>query len=371
MSSPPAWLLISRPGHIFLAAYDGTSFTITLDFPFSGSPSWIALAPQNLLYTFDERGDTTHLLKLDLENNTITHVNKHPASPGVCHLEFNANHTRMVGSSYRNETIDIWDIENGRLKLIKTIRSKDPVLDDPSIDAHPHQAVLDPTSRFFVVNDCGTNSLLLLDSEDESFPIVQRVRMPSGSGPRHGIFFPSGTTSPATHYILLCETSSRIIIFSLEYTPSKINFTSIASYSTFHPDNSSPGRIAGTAAGQIVLTPDNRHVYTSNRLTSDPTDTIAHFRVLTDGQDRFQGLEFVGETSTRGYHPRMFSLSRDGRDLLIGNKQGEVALVAIRRQEDGTLEDEPRASMSMKELNRLSGEEDGKVKGPKFVLQIA
>ncbi|RFU75309.1 hypothetical protein TARUN_6946 [Trichoderma arundinaceum] len=367
-------LLIARPGRIYLATYNPTSpaITIDLDVPFAGNPSWFAVSParSNSLYTIDEHASTTCLFDLDLASNRLTKVGERHGSKGICHLEMNKHGTIMVGTSWATGTIDIWNTKNQSLELIKTIPSKDPVLDAGRV-ARAHQAVIDPTGRFFIVNDLGTDSLLVLDSSAPDVPIVNRIRVPSGSGPRHGVFYPAGEgDSPATHYILLCETSSRVIVFSLEYTDAKIEFTALESYSTFMADDSSPERISSAAAGEIVLSKDNKHVYTSNRLTTSPTETIAHFRILNDLDSKRQGgglaLELVAETSTLGKHPRMFSLSKDGSELFVGNQEGEWAVVVLKRRDDGTLEEKPLAGIRMDELVKGGGDQ----RGPMFVLEI-
>lgn len=361
-------LLIARPGHIYLATYNPASPTITidLDLAVAANPSWFAVSPTNpnLLYTFDENAATTFLYELNLSANTLTKVaERKDGSEGVCHLGLNKDGSIMIGSSWASGTIDIWNTSNTSLEFVKTISSKDAVLDGGRV-ARAHQAVLDPTGRFFVINDLGTDSLLVLDSAAASAPIVNRVRVPDGSGPRHGVFYPSEGDAPATHYMLLCEKSNRVIVFALEYTDPKIDFTTVGSYSTFMPRDSSPERISGAAAGEIAISRDGKHVYASNRLTTSPTETIAHFRTLQS--EGGLSLELVGETSTGGKHPRMFSISRDGGELFVGNQEGEWAITVLKRRDDGTLEEKPVAGIRMDELVKPGGDE----RGPMFVLEV-
>ncbi|EHK46687.1 hypothetical protein TRIATDRAFT_317625 [Trichoderma atroviride IMI 206040] len=363
-------LLIARPGHIYLATYNSASpsLTIDLDLPVAGNPSWFAVSPADpsLLYTFDENTATTLLYKLDLAANSLTKVaERNDGSEGVCHLGLGKDGAIMVGSSWASGTMDIWNTSNGSLEFVKTMPSKDAVLDAGRV-ARAHQAVLDPTGRWFVVNDLGTDSLLVLDSAAAGVPIVNRVRVPDGSGPRHGVFYSSGggDDAPATHYMLLCEKSNRVIVFALEYADEGIGFTPLGSYSTFMEGDAESERTAGAAAGEIALSRDGRHVYTSNRLLNSPTETIAHFRVLEGEQG--PSLELVGETSTGGKHPRMFSVSRDGGELFVGNQEGEWAVVVLKRRDDGTLEEEPVAGIRMHELVKPGGDE----RGPMFVLEV-
>ncbi|KAL7935849.1 Lactonase, 7-bladed beta-propeller domain-containing protein [Trichoderma chlorosporum] len=363
-------LLIARPGHIYLATYTSATakISIDLDEPFPGIPSWFAVSPadSSLLYTFDEDGSTTYVFRLDLAANRLTKVaQSEDGSEGVCHLAFNKLGTILLGTSYAEGTIDVWNTESSSTpKLITTIQSKDPVIDAGRV-ARAHQAVLDPTGRFFVVNDLGTDSLLVLDVLRPDVPVVRRVTVPSGSGPRHGVFYPAGE-KPATHYFLLCETSNRVEVFELKYTETDIEFVASGSYSTFLDEESG----AFAAAGEIVLSADGGHVYVSNRLMTTPTETIAHFRIKpeseSEGEDGGLSLELVAETSTQGKHPRMFSLSRNGNELFVGNQEGEWAVVVLRRREDGTLEDKPVAGILMEDIVKGEGDE----RGPMFVLEV-
>lgn len=364
-------LLIARPGHIYLATYSpaSPSISIDLDLPVAGNPSWFAVSPTDpsLLYTFDENAATTFLYKLDLAANTLTKVaERNDGSEGVCHLGLSKDGGIMVGSSWASGTVDIWNTSNGSLDFVKTMPSKHPQLDAGKV-ARAHQAVLDPTGRWFVVNDLGTDSLLVLDLASADMPLVKRAIVPSGWGPRHGVFYPprdDDDGAAATHYMLLCEKTNRVIVYDLKYMDESIAFLPSGTYSTFVEGDAEVERTEGAAAGEIALSRDGKHVYTSNRLLNAPTETIAHFKVL-QGEEGVS-LELVGETSTGGKHPRMFSVSRDGGELFVGNQEGEWAVVVLKRRDDGTLEEKPVAGIRMDELVKPGGDE----RGPMFVLEV-
>ncbi|KAG6034773.1 hypothetical protein E4U41_006395, partial [Claviceps citrina] len=242
----------------------------------------------------------------------------------------------------------------------------------------PHQAVPDPTGRYFAVNDLGTDRILILDSADDSFAVVNHVPVePAGCGPRHGAFFPVGAAQ-ATHYMVVCEIKNLVNVYSLVYGGDKgIEFKTEQTISTFPAAAAVPAK---AAAGELVIAPDNKNVYVSNRL-SGTTDTIATFRIRgVDPPPAVNGstkcpphgvkaraagdmLELVGLTSTGGVAPRMISLTSDGKTLLVGNTDGELAVVALKRNQDGTLAEKPAASIA------ASAFPGGK--GPAFIQQIA
>ncbi len=89
----------------------------------------------------------------------------------------------------------MWNVSaaDGTLSLFKQIPSDDALGPNTARqDApHPHQALLDNSGRWFAVNDLGTDTILVIDSADDSFDVVNHVRVPlAGCGPRHGASIP-------------------------------------------------------------------------------------------------------------------------------------------------------------------------------------
>ncbi|KAK0388370.1 hypothetical protein NLU13_4615 [Sarocladium strictum] len=358
--SAPGRVLLSNGGHIYLADYTGSAFDITMTGDDAGhSPSWLAFSEPSLLYAVDESSNLTRSFNLDVAGNKLEKKAEEVGSAGVVYLEFNKERTRMVGAAYGAGTIDVWDTSEGGLSLISTLKSDDPL--GPNKERqnapHPHQALLDPSGRFFAVNDLGTDHILLIDSADDAFKIVNHVPVePAGAGPRHGSFYPRDAEK-ATHYMVLCEIKNLIIVFELSYTDSSIEFTKIQEISSFGPD-ANPS--ADAAAGELAIVGD--HVYISNRLTGDETDDISHFAIHKCGEK--PELRFVDSVSTGGTLPRMFSVTSSGRELLVGNQGGALGVVAIGINEDGSLEKEFRASIKASEFGEAGA-------GPQFVQQIA
>jgi 6-phosphogluconolactonase (cycloisomerase 2 family) len=329
------------------------------------APTWLAYSAPDRLYAVDENSARSDLFGIDVPGNRIEHLASIGAAPGVAHLEFNRDRSRLLGSAYGNASVDVYDTAGGGLKLLKNVKSTDALAPGQTM-GHPHQAVLDPTGRFFVVNDLGTDHILVLDAAADSFAVLNHVPVqPSGCGPRHGAFFPcasgSGTAAaPASHYLVVCEIKNLVILYSLRYGGARgIEFTHEQTLSTF------PGPVPPTAAAaELVIGPDNKNVYVSNRITG-PTDSIATFKVVAAAAgDRGPiRLQLLGLTSTSGTLPRMFSLSADGQMLLVGNGGSGLGVVILRRNQDGTLVEKPVASI---DANHLPGG-----KGPSYIKQIA
>ncbi|PKS13355.1 hypothetical protein jhhlp_000126 [Lomentospora prolificans] len=331
----PSKLLIGVPNSVLLVDFDGITFNVVANATEEGTnPSWLAFREPNLLYAVDEFNAVTKLFVVDRDSNTLQLVQNAAGSAGVVHLEFNLDKTRMVGSSFSGTgMIDIWDITDGTLRLLKQIASNDPLGPNAARQEapHPHQSVLDPSGRFFVVNDLGTDTLLVIDSQEDQFEVVNRVRVtPDGCGPRHGAFFPRGAQA-ATHYVLLCELLNVVEVFQVSYVENSIQFVPTQVISSFGQDLP-PANATTATAGEIIISSDNRDVYVSNRNTGNQTDSITHFRVNVPAEEGGPiSLDFSESISSGGSVPRMFSFSADESLLFSTNQNSGFGLIALAR----------------------------------------
>ncbi|KAH8899000.1 6-phosphogluconolactonase [Thozetella sp. PMI_491] len=360
-------------GLISLVEFDGTKFTTIANNTEAGtSASWQLFRPNSTqLYAVDENSGNTRLFNIDAQTKQITKVQDAAGSTGVVFLEFNKDRTRMAGAAFGNSTLDFWDVSSpdGTLKLLKTIAVPTDVgpVTDRQAAPHPHQILLDPSGRFFVANDLGTDRVLVVDSLDDKFELTNSIKVPkAGAGPRHAAFFPPGADK-ATHYILLQEILSLIQVYKLDYVDNTINFTptqeisSFGNLALFGPANSTTA-----SAGEIQITPDGKDIYVSNRLTGNATDSLAHFAVV-QGAGGDITLEFRDTVSSGGLIPRMFSLGLDAfsSTLFATNQGGASGLLAFTRDASGALSPQPAASVALDVFAPA-----GTTNGPQFVQQI-
>lgn len=259
----------------------------------------------------------------------------------------------MVGSSFGIGRIDVWDVSptDGTLTLRRQIISNDKPAAGQSAP-RPHQALLEPSGRFFAVNDLGTDTVLIIDSEADKFDIVNKIRVPdanAGCGPRHGAFFPNGAQK-ASHYFLLCELTRQILVFPVNYNSSVMDFGQPQVISATAPDFVAPGPGTPATGAEIILSGDNKSVFVSIRGTTNQTaDSISRFTVnpLSGGNVR---LEFAQSIGSGGKIPRMFNLSPDPAQshLISTNQDGAFGLVAFARGGiDGALQETPVASLAL------------------------
>ena len=365
-------LVIGGPGQILTADFTGDNFEITGSFKQSGAaPSWLLHQNSDLLYAVNENGADLNLFKLGDASRGLTLRDTVEGLEGVVSLAFNADSTRIVGTSYGVGKYEVWDVQpDSKLKHSKTVEVPGPL--GPDQKSHrPHQALLDPSGRYFVIPDLGGDAILVVDTEGD-YEITGTVSTGSGSGPRHGGFVSVNGGKEASHYIVATELSNELILFSLEYGTGSdgLKFTELHRLSTYGP-GFPPKTPDKAAAGELAIANNGRDVYVSNRLSGNETDSIAHF-VLEKGGKGNPELRFAHTVSSGGIMPRMFSLSTDADQglVFVANQHGKLGIAALKRDpETGELQESPVASLPIAEVTapEFRGQENV---GPQFIQQI-
>ena len=143
------------------------------------------------------------------------------------------------------------------------------------------------------------------------------------------------------------ELSNELVLYALQYAEGgKLEFTEAQRTSTYGPGFPAADP-ATAAAGELAVSNDGAHVYVSNRLSGNATDSIAHFTL--DGG----ALSFADTVSSGGLLPRMFSLSKDAEQglVFVANQGGDNGVAAFKRDAaTGSLAPEPVASLPLADL---------------------
>ncbi|KAI0127307.1 Lactonase, 7-bladed beta-propeller-domain-containing protein [Xylariales sp. AK1849] len=346
--------------------FDGTTFKNTANVSEPGtSASWMIFKAPNLLYAVDENSNSTRLYNFDPDTSKISPepVSVGEGSAGVVSLAFNQDQTRLLGASYSQGQVDVWDIsaENGSLKLLKQVVLEGPTGPNTASQGvhRAHQAVLDPTGSFFAIADLGVDAVHFIDAKN--FEITSTVNVePAGAGPRHGAFIGGSADTLPTHYVVACEMKNILVLFEVAETDDgKIAMTNAQTLSTYG-DAFPPANETSAAAGELLVASNQKDIYVSNRLTGNDTDSISHF-VFEDGK-----MAFVDQISSGGLLPRMMSLSADESLLFCANQNGTNGFVALKRCDpSGSLTDTPEAVLINSEINYQP------TFGPQFVMEIS
>ena len=135
------------------------------------------------------------------------------------------------------------------------------------------------------------------------------TRTRPGDGPRSLVLHPNREFLYLTN-----ELTSTITVFAVN--PATGSLAEVQRISTIPPDF-----VGESFPAEVAITPNGRFLYTSNR----GHDSMACFEIEAEGGL----LRLVGFESTRGEWPRHFSLSPDGRHLLVANQFSHNVVVFL------------------------------------------
>ncbi|MFK4104943.1 lactonase family protein [Streptomyces sp. NPDC019531] len=171
---------------------------------------------------------------------------------------------------------------------------------------HAHQVQPDPSGRWIVSVDLGTDSVRVCTLTDGTLDVHREIALRPGSGPRHLAFHPDGTRA----YVLN------------ELTPTVTTCRWDAEQGSLKP-LSEAHVLAGAPSGDaypsgVVTSPDGRFVWTATR----GEDVLSTFAVEGDA------LRLVGTVFCGGEWPR--ALAQAGGFLYVANERsGEVNWFAV------------------------------------------
>ncbi|KAK8101113.1 isomerase YbhE [Apiospora kogelbergensis] len=364
-------LVVGAAGQILSFQFDGKVFkSISAVNETGKSASWMIFKHPNHLYAVDENSNTLRLFNYDPTTGKLSDkpVAEKTGSPGVVSLEFSLDKTRLLGGSYSNGTVDIWDTSaaDGSMKFIKNVTLTGDILNPKQTTHRAHQIVPDPSGRYFAVNDLGGDAIHILDSKKDYTITSTTAVAPVGCGPRHGGFL---TANPApgalpSHYVVLCETMNLIKLYKIDkQADDTLKLTAIQSESSYGPAFP-PANATTAAAGELTVANNQRDIYITNRLSGNETDNVSLFTFQhQDGKAR---IDFKSQISSGGISPRMMSLSvdKDQSIMFVANPMGANGIVALQRnQKCGSLS--PLAAV----VNTTISNQPGGF-GPQFVLEI-
>jgi len=189
---------------------------------------------------------------------------------------------------------------------------------------HAHQAMLDPSLKFLLVPDLGTDRVMIYDFDAQSGQLTPHAAqpffsLPPGSGPRHLAFHPDGK-----QLFVVNELNSTLTACSWDSGEGKI--MEIITLSTVDDDHEGMKYPAA-----VRVHPQGSFVYASTR---GENSCLSTFNIGPDGGvKRIQVMEQVP------LWPRDFNLDPSGRYLIsAGERSNSIRLYTI-DQESGMLEE--------------------------------
>ena len=303
------------PG-ITVAEFDPDSLTIE---PIGGAlldeASFLALSPSgDVLYAVGELDEgQVAAYAVNAERGELTPLGTQPTNGGQpCYLTVDPAGGHLLTANYGSGSVAVHPLASGgrvaEPSHLVEHSGSGPEADRQS-EPHAHMVTPTPAGDAFLVADLGADSIFVytLDAESGRLSLLAQNRMRPGSGPRHLVFHPSGE-----YFYLANELSNTVAVCSYDGKTGEVEQLDELPAGP-HPED---GR---NYPGGIVLSPDARFVYVSNR----GDESISAFEVLDGGARPLPS----GRWSCDGSWPRHITLSPDGRFLFSANQRSYNVVV--------------------------------------------
>jgi len=287
------------------------------------NPSFLALHPNGrVLYAVNEFGTfggaatgAVSAFAIDRTSGSLTLLGQQASGgPDPCHLTVDGTGSNVLVANYTGGSVGVLPIDaEGRLQPASAVMRHEGTGPDRARQEgpHAHGIFLDAAERFALAADLGVDRIFVYRFDaaggrlEPNDPVA--VALEPGSGPRHLAWHPSGK-----YLYAINELRSTITAFS--YDPGRGAAASFQTVTTL-PD----GFTGKNKAAEIVVSPDGRFLYASNR----GDDSIALFAI-----DAASGaLAPAGHVASGGRTPRHFAIDPSGRWLLVANQDSDSIVV--------------------------------------------
>ncbi|MFP3515393.1 lactonase family protein [Pseudomonas sp. SIMBA_077] len=296
----------------------------------AANPSWLTLSKdQSRLFVVNENGQgqadgvgrvssmaidpKTHELRLINQVKTLGDEPTHSSLSADEQYLFVANYGVHADPGGSLSVVPI--NAQGQLQPVTQMSSHPPSRVNPErqMSAHVHSVVSSPDGKFVYASDLGADKVFVYRYDPQANPeqplvaaTPAAIELPAGSGPRHLLFSHDGK-----HAYLTTEMSAQVFVFDNQQGQLKQRQALDLAHGL-----SADHR----AAGALHLSADGKFLYVSNR---GKANEILVFAVNpANGQ-----LNEIQRRSVDGDHPREFTLSPDGKFLLIANQMSNEIVV--------------------------------------------
>ncbi|OCL06363.1 putative isomerase YbhE [Glonium stellatum] len=360
--------------NLYVSSYAGSVTTLSLTKGNSGydltntsssqgcgsSPSWLELdKATGILYCIDEGLSTPNgsinTLKTST-NGVLTPVEHHDTITGpVSGIFYNSGKESAIAlAHYSGSAISAWHTTaEGKVSYIENItfsmNRPGPVAARQEAP-HEHEAILDPTGRYLLFPDLGADLVRVYSFDASTSSLVERepLKADPGSGPRHAVFWSpdkSYARNSTLYFFLIHELSNTITSYRVRYEEAGgLAFEKVQTINTFG------GKTVptGAAAAEIIKTPDNGFIISSNRNDTsfliDNPDPKNSTKIASDSLSVWQPaangtLSFIQLAPAGGSYPRQFSINKVGDLVSVGLQMGSAVVVWNRDLKTGKLGD--------------------------------
>ena len=291
---------------------------------------WLELSPNGRFLYAATDPDRIASFAVDQQSGALTPLNDSPTgTASVSHISVDPTGRFVVGASYSGGAVCVVSVnDDGSLSGPTDVVKHSGEVPGPHPDqtqAKAHQCPFDPSGRWVTVNDLGLDRTYAYRLDTASGKLIANapgyVQYARGRGPRHVAFHPGNRFA-----YVINELSSELT--ALRWDPA---------YGTFEElqcESSLPSGWTGRKwSAQVVVHPNGRFVYASNRGSGGDSDDIAVFAI-----DQESGrISPAGHAETLGRVARNFNIDPSGQFLICVNQDSDNAVVYTIDQDTGAL----------------------------------
>jgi len=271
-------------------------------------PSFLAFDPSFAhLYAVNEPDAKVASFAVDPKTGDLTFLNRVDSGGAApAHISVDRSGKYVLVANYNAGTTRIFSIrEDGSLGA---------VTDDQSPGKNSHMILTDPHDQYAFVMNKGSDTISQYAFDATRGALtpneVPSVMTAMGSGPRHLAFHPEGK-----YAYLIAETDDTLSAYAYDEKLGRLSFVETKSTLPEGVDGST------NTCAEVVVAPSGKFVYGSNR----GHDSIARFSIDTATGK----LTFIDTTPSGGNVPRSFTLSEDGKLMLVANESGNVTSFSV------------------------------------------
>lgn len=288
---------------------------------FSGieNPSFLTIDRNNgFLYAISEveHGQVISF-KIDFADKELQEISRLPTKGSPCYVELGKANDFLFTANYGGGSVIVHKLNQSGMIVeeMDIISYQEP---NQQRLSHLHTIRNIPGTNYFVATDLGLDKLYFYQFVKESGALrqIQELILPKGTGPRHLAFHPY-----LKKIYVVTELQSTILAISYNHPLSTIRIEQEISML--------PKDYHGKSYGaEIQLAQSGHYLYASNR----GHHSIAIFHVNQDGC-----LQFLSCTQTIGEWPRHFTISPQGKFLILANEHSN-SLHVMNIQSSGKLQ---------------------------------
>lgn len=226
---------------------------------------------------------------------------------GPCHLALSHDGRFVAGAGYGDGTLGFFGLEpDGRLTpaLASFRNSGSGPVADRQEGPHMHFAAFSPDDKFVLACDLGTDEVLSFPVQGGQLGDPVRTKTHAGAGPRHLVFNKAGD-----RVYVNGELDNTLMVFRRD--PATGAMREVLSLSTIPKDFAEY-----TKTSEIVMHPDGRTVYVSNR----GHESVAAFTLDAGDKVSLLGIYPAGVKEPRG-----MDIDPTGRWMVVaGQNSGDI-----------------------------------------------